>query len=103
MDQKELNQVALDFIHNQGIEVATKLRETLLCDVKERSEQVSWQALHHIHNMALFECLVWLNSMLSLDEDISEESFNEYLCFVETLRPKFLDIIEALKDFQPTK
>ena len=102
MDQKELNRIAMNFIRTQSIEVATKLRETLSGDIEERSEQVSGQALHYIHNMALFDCMIWLNSLIALN-DIPEEAIDEYLIFAESLRSKFMAIVNELKDFQPTE
>ena len=103
MDQSELNKVEFDSLRIQSVEVAAKSQKILLCDAEERSKKVPWEVLHHIHNMSLFECLVWLNSMALFSQDDSEELLNEYTCFAETLRPKFLDIVEALKDFQPTE
>jgi len=41
--------------------------------------------------------------MALISQDDSEELLNEYTRFAETLKPKFLDIVEALKDFQPTE
>lgn len=102
MDQKELNRIAMNFIRSQSIEVATKLRETLSSDIEGRSEQVSGQALHYIHNMALFDCLTWLNSLIALN-DVPEEAIDEYFEFAGTLRAKFIAIVDELKDFQPTE
>ena len=90
----------MNFIHDQSIEVAVKLQETLEHDAKERLEQLtSGQALYYIHNIALFECLVWLNAMCSLS-NASKETFDEYLCFADTFRDKFMNIAEGLKGFQ---
>jgi len=92
----------MNFIRSQSIEVATKLRETLSNDIEERSEQVSGQALHYIHNMALFDCMAWLNSLIALN-DVPEEVIDEYFEFAGTLRSKFMAIVDELKDFQPTE
>jgi hypothetical protein len=101
MDQAELNKVAMSFIRSQTFEVAEKLRETLVADLKKRSQKVSGMALHHIHNMAMFECMAWLNSLVALGKDVPKETVDDYVRLTETLRPKFQEIIDALKDFQP--
>lgn len=92
----------MNFIQSQSIEVASKMRETLSGDIEEHSEHVSGQALHHIHNNALFDCLTWLNSLIALN-DVPEEAIDEYLEFAEELRVKFMSIVDELKDFQPTE
>lgn len=101
MNQQELNEVALTYLRRQSIEVVAKLQETVSTDSDERSKQVSGPPLLHIYNTALFECLAWLNAMFLNNEDIPEETLNEYRRFVDELRPKFQDIVEAFKDFQP--
>jgi len=102
MDQVELNRVAMSFIRAEVSAVAKKLRQTLSSDVKKRSQRVSGATLHHIHNMAMFECIAWLNSLVAIDKDASKEAIDDYVRLAETLRPKFREIIDALKDFQPT-
>jgi hypothetical protein len=101
MDQAELNRVAISFLRAQAFEVADKLRQTLIADIKKRSVRISGVALHHIHNMAMFECLMWLNSQVALGKDASKETVDDYVCLTETLRPKFQEIVNTLKDFQP--
>ena len=103
MNQKELNKIALDSIDKQSIKVATKLQKLIARDGEKRFKQFPGPVVHYVHNIALFECMVWLNSISLHGEDVPEETIDEYLCLVETLRPKFRDVIEALKDFQPTK
>ena len=104
MNQSELNKVAMNFIYSQGLEVADKLRETLECDIENRfkSKEVSGQTLHYIHNIALFDCMVWLNSLIALN-DVSEETIDQYFDFADKLRAKFFDVVNELKDFQPSK
>jgi hypothetical protein len=101
MNQLELNRIAMHFIRSQSIEVAVKLRELLYEDVEERSEQIAGPALHYIHNIALFDCLVGINTFF-MNENNSHEAVKEYTDHAGTLRPKFLDIMEALRDFRPT-
>lgn len=103
LDQKTLNELAQAFFRSQTLEVAKMLRTTLTDDVEERSKDVSGPTLHHIHNMGLFECLVWLNATALRKNDASDETFDGYLRLADTLAPKFMDIVEALKDFQPTE
>jgi len=101
MNQLELNTIAMNFIEHQSAEVAAKIKDVFHKDAQERSEQIAGPTLHYIHNIALFDCLVMLNTFFMV-ENKSQESVNEYLKYAETLRPKFLDIMESLKDFEPT-
>jgi len=103
MNQQELNKVALDYLHRQGFEVAEKLRQILVNDVKDRSRKVSGSALLYIHNTALYECLAWLNAIFMNEENVSNEALEEYRSLVEDLRSKLWDIVKAFKDFQPTE
>lgn len=100
MNQAELNRVATSFLRTQAFEVADKLRQTLIVDVKKRSDRLSGTTLHHIHNIAMFECLAWLNSQVALGKDAPKEAVDDYVRLTETLRPKFQEIIDTLKDFQ---
>ena len=101
MNQIELNRIAMSFIKSQSIEVAEKLRDVLHNDVEHRAKQIAGPPLHYIHNMALFDCLASINTFF-ITEDSSDEVVKQYADYAETLRPKFLDIMEALKDFRPT-
>jgi len=101
MNQIELNTIAMNFIEHQSAEVAAKIKDVFHKDAQEKSEQVAGPTLHYIHNIALFDCLVMLNTFFMI-EDNSREALQEYLRHAETLRPKFLDIMESLKDFKPT-
>ena len=101
MNQIELNRIAMSFVKSQSIEVAEKLRDVLHNDVEHRAKQIAGPPLHYIHNMALFDCLVMLNTFF-ISKDNSKEAASEYVKYAETLRPKFLDIMESLKDFEPT-
>jgi len=102
MNQIELNRIAMSFIRNQSAEVAAKLRDVLFADAEERSKQVGGPALHYVHTTALFDCLVLINTFFIAEND-SKEAADEYIEHAETLRPKFLDIMESLKDFRPEK
>jgi len=101
MNQAELNEIAVHFIRTQSAEVASKIRDLFHEDAQERADQIAGLPLHYIHNMALFDCLVCLNSFFTI-ENTSKEAVKEYTRYAETLRPKFLDIMESLKDFEPT-
>ena len=101
MNQLEINKIAMHFIESQSAEVAARIRSLLYEDAEKRSEQIAGPALHHIHNIALFDCLVMLNTFFII-EDKSREAVNEYLKYAETIKPKFLEIMESLKDFKPT-
>lgn len=101
MDQKLLNTIALDTLASHRSQVCSKLRDFFNRDGKKRGRELPGAAVHHVHNTSLFECLVWLNPVFCR-KDKSEKAFDEYTKFAETLRPNFMEIVEALKDFQPT-
>jgi hypothetical protein len=101
MNQIELNKIAMNFIKRQSLEVTVKLIDVLARDGECRSKQVGGRALHHIHNMALFNCLASINNFF-ITEDNSPDAVQQYTDFADTLRPKFLDIMEDLRDFRPT-
>ena len=101
MNQLELNTIAMNFIEHQSVEVAAKIKDVFHKDAQERADQIAGPALHYIHNVALFDCLVMLNTFFMI-ENKSPEALHKYLEYAETLRPKFLNIMESLKDFKPT-
>ena len=101
MNQMQLNAVAMNLIQNQSAEVAEKIGDLLHEDAKKRAKLISGPPLHYIHNAALFECLVILNSFCMV-KNHTEQAAKEYTRFAETLKPKFLELVEALKDFQLT-
>ena len=92
----------MSFIRNHIAEVAAKLRDVLYVEVETRSRQVGGPALHYIHSVALFDCLVLINTFF-IAEAYSEEAADEYIEHAESLVSKFLDIMESLKDFRPGK
>ena len=100
MNQLELNNIAKLFVHSQSLEVANKLDTIFTEDVKERVKQVPGPAVHHIHNMALFYAMVRINCLYQTNNS-SEAAAREYLEHTEILKPKFLDIVNSLKDFEP--
>lgn len=100
MNQLELNNMATRFIQMQSTEVAAKLNRVLGADAQERAKLVSGPPLHYIHNMAIFDCFAALNAMF-LMEDPSPEAVHQYTAFAETLRPRFIDLMEEFQDFQP--
>ena len=81
--------------------MASKLKAVLSEDLDERAKDIPGPTVFHIHNVVLFDCLIMLNSLPAL-ENSSREAVREYLQYAETIRPKFMDIMESLKDFQPT-
>ena len=100
MNQLELNNVAQRFIQIQSAEVTVKLNKALAEDAEERSKVLSGPPLHYVHNMAIFNCLASLNAMFFMDND-SAEAAHQYSEYAETLRPKFIGLMEELKDFRP--
>jgi hypothetical protein len=100
MNQLELNTMAMRFIQMQSTEVAAKLNQVLGDDAQERAKLVSGPPLHYIHNMAIFDCFAALNPMFLVDDD-SPEALRQYIMYAETLRPKFIELMEELKDFRP--
>ena len=101
MNQLEMNKVATHFIHTQSLDVSRKLQEVLADDLKERADQIGGPATHCVHNTALFETLLAINCRFR-EQDPSRDALREYLEYAQPLESKFLDIIEALKDFEPT-
>ena len=101
MDQKLLNMIALDTIDSHHCQVVSKLKDFFNRDIKKRSKDLPGAAVHHVHNTSLFECLIWMNPVFCRTNK-SEQAFDEYMKFAETLKPKFMEIVESLKDFQPT-
>lgn len=102
MNQIEMNRIAMSFIQNQSIEVAKKLDAVLAQDLEEKATKIGGPAVHYVHTMAMFDCLASINTFFA-NENRSDEAVNEYIKYAETLRPRFLDIVEALKDFRPGK
>ncbi|MFA6186353.1 MAG: hypothetical protein WC770_03955 [Phycisphaerae bacterium] len=100
MDQKLLNTIALDAIERHRTEVFRELRDLLEEDCKKRQGHIPGEAIHHVHNVVLFDCLVLLNPFFSREND-SENAWREYLRFADTLEPKFREIVNNLKDFRP--
>jgi len=100
MNQLELNHVALRCIQMRIREVGAKLTQVLCEDREERARLVSGPLLHYIHNMALFDCFAALNAVFAAD-DHSAEDVHQYIEYAETLRPKFIDLMEELQDFRP--
>jgi len=101
MNQLELNNIAKLFVHTQSLEVAKKLDIVFSEDLGEKVKHVPGSAVHHIHNMALFYVLLRINSLYQTTES-TEAASRQYLEFAETLKSRFLDIVESLKDFRPT-
>ena len=101
MNQLEQNRIAEFFIHNQSIDVTKKLESVLTEDLKEKGKEVPGSAIHYIHNIALFYALLRINCLFQAKTS-SEAATRQYLEHAETLRPKFLDIVDSIKDFRPT-
>ena len=101
MNQMTLNQIAMHFLKDQSLEVAGKLKEVILEDGRERIQHVDGPVLHHIHNEAVFNVLLNINSLF-MQQERSEAAIGEYLAHAEPLRAQFFDIVDALKGFQPT-
>ena len=78
MNQSQLNQIAMHVIENQSAEVAAKIKKVLHDDAQERADQIAGPALHYIHNVALFDCLVMLNTFFMI-ENKSPEALHKYL------------------------
>ena len=97
MNQAELNRIAINLIKKHSFEVAQKLEKVLAEDVQERAKELPGMTVHHIHNMALYDLLLIVNSIF-LEDRKSAETASEYCQLGESLRPKFLEIVEALKD-----
>ena len=101
MNQSELNRIAMSLIEKLSLEVATKLKSVLTDDLKELLKEMPGLTVHYIHNVALFEVLMLINCAF-YSENRSRDDLKEYCEYAETFRAKFLDIVESLKDFQPS-
>ncbi|MFC1762826.1 hypothetical protein ACFL6U_12205 [Planctomycetota bacterium] len=101
MNQLELNQIAQAFVQQQSVEVARSVKSVLSKDLDERVQELPGLAVRHIHNMALFNVLLGINLQFQ-SENNQESALRECLTHAESIRPKFLDIIESLQDFQPS-
>ena len=101
MNQLELNRIAGDFIRSQSVELARKLKDVLAADLAERVKGLAGPTVHHIHNVALFDTMLGINCLFQT-RDHSKAAVREYIEHAETLRPDFIDIVDSLKDFEPT-
>jgi hypothetical protein len=100
MNQIELNRIAMNYIEMQSIGVASKIDFILTYDLDKKTKEHNGPTIHHIHNLAIYNSLVKLNSLFLIN-NYSEDAVSEYCELAESLKPKFMEIIEALKDFQP--
>jgi len=101
MNQMTMNQIAMSFLRGQSHEVASKIKEFLAEDAEERVQHMDGPVLHHIHNNALFEVLLQINSLFT-QEHWSRDAVREYLRHAEPLKSQFFDIVDALKSFEPS-
>jgi len=101
MNQIEMNSIAINFLKHESYKVAKKLEKVLAEDLKEKCEELSGTTLHHIHNMALFDVLLMINCLFTSRNNPTKEAAEAYCRLGESLRPKFLEIVETLKDFVP--
>lgn len=99
MNQMTLNQIAMSFLKTQSLEVAHKIKQVLAEDIEERIQHMDGPVLHHIHNDALFNVLLSINSLF-LEQGRSEAAVREYLTHARPLRAQFFDIVDALKGFE---
>jgi len=97
MNENLLNAMAWDEMGRQSSEVFVDLNVCLYDDHQKRQELISKETVRCVHNDALFKCLRTINSTVPI------KKYMEYLRFADTLKPKFFEIAEALKGFQPTK
>ena len=102
MNQAELNRIAIGYIEMQSVEVARKIDSVLRDDLLKRSESLNGPVIHHIHNLAIYHSLVKLNGIFRIDDE-SDEAVNEYCELAYSLKPKFIELTETLKDFQPAR
>jgi len=101
MNQLEQNRIAEFVIHSQSLEVTNKLETVLTEDLKEMGKEIHGSVVHYIHNIALFYGLLRINCLFQANNN-SEAASRQYLEHAKTLRLKFLDIVDSLKDFEPT-
>lgn len=102
MNQKELNKVAINYIEKQSIELASKIDMLLTADLLVKGESLDGPVIHHMHNLALYYSLVKLNSLFQITNK-SKDAAREYCIFAESMKSKFLEMVESLQDFQPAE
>lgn len=100
MNQIELNRIANHYINKESFELSKKLEKILYEDLAAKKEDISGPVLHHIHNTSLFFLLLNINCFY-VKQSGSQAATRQYLELAESLKPKFMEIIEALKDFRP--
>ena len=101
MNQIAMNRIAANFIDMQSIELASKLKKILLADIQKKTEYIDGPTAHHIHNRALFNVLLAINCIFVKDFQ-SRSARQQYLEHAKELESRFFDIVDALKDFEPT-
>lgn len=102
MNQLELNKIAMFCIRTHSLEVSKKISSILGQDATERGPDVGGPTLHYIHNMALFNVLLSINSLFTIKKP-SEDEVDQFPDFAESIRPRFLDMVDSIKDFRPNK
>lgn len=96
MKQKTKHPIDLKAFDKYCTEVHIMLSLCLDRDRFQRQRCIPQDVMRYIHNEALFGCIRTVNSTASI------KSIKEYLRFADTLKPKFFEIVEALRNFQPT-
>ena len=98
MNQIKMNQIALSYIMNRGIEISKKLKKVFLQDVIESDDMHSGPELLYIHNLALYYSLLAINNNLVNENEATRRAFMEN---IERFQHKFFDIIDQISDFEP--
>ena len=101
MNQIAMNRLAANFIDIQSLELGSKLRKVFLADLRKKIEHIDGPTVHHIHNRALFNVLLAINCIFVKDFQ-SRTARRQYLARAKELESRFFDIVDALKDFEPT-
>lgn len=101
MNQIAMNRIAANFIDMQSIELASELKKLLLANIQKKSEYIDGPTLHHIHNRTLFNVLLAINCIFMKDFQ-SRTARRQYIEHAKELESRFFDIVDALKDFEPT-
>lgn len=106
MNQQELNRIAWEEIRRQSVELFAYLHLQLGTKSREkRMKMISKEMIRCVQNVALFDCIRAINSPPKISDSITytPKQYLEYNRFAETLWPEYFEIIETLKDFQPTE
>ena len=100
MNQQELNRIAINYMNNKTVEVVTKLTIVLDEDMKDSSNEASFECLRDIYNHALFHVLFGINCPFNQETSSSEE-MTAYISYAAEKVPQLMKLCANMRDFEP--